>query len=353
MRAHADNHQVLKTPVAGQIRQLVVSPSMEYMAILTSHTVHVAILPDVSHLSPPQDTTPLRLKTFQLGPTAHVLEQAPVVSALWHPLGASDCLVTVTTDACVRLWELDRNSRHSFDEPALAVDLRKLANAQTSGDDLRASKYGTSKGFSPDSVEMEVASACFGGLGRSDEHGWAPMTLWIAMTEGDVYALCPLMPTKWRPTPTTLPSLTTSVVSRASIIESDSSVSEDEKRITEQQQKWLADIDNQDPIYLDEFATNEVYKRPSSPPAIPKLQGPMRLTPEPDFGQVTDILVVAAKVDDEALMLDEDEIAESESEGLSVNVVCLATDAGNVHVCLDLDGVEAQWLPSKKVRTSA
>lgn len=346
--------QVLKTPVVAPIKQLVISPLADYLAILTSHTIHLAVLPDSSHLSS-TDTAPLRLKTFQLGPTAHVLEQAPIVSALWHPLAhAGACLVTVTADASVRLWELNRDARHSFDEPALALDLKKLGNASSSDDDFKASKYGTSKGFSPDSVEMEVAAACFGGAGTADEHGWSPMTLWVAMTEGDVYALCPLLPSTWEPTPTTIPSLSTSVVSKATILANHPDASEQERRIVDQQQRWLADIDSQDPTissYPDSARESDVYFRPTSPPAIPKLQGPFQLTPDPVFSDITDIFVIAPRLDDDALLDDEDEDLDYlDPEGLSVGIICLATKAGDVHVCLDLNGVEAEWLPPRRAR---
>ncbi|KAG9904544.1 hypothetical protein KCV05_g8811, partial [Aureobasidium melanogenum] len=348
----SDHHsyRVLKTPVAAQIKQLVVSPHGDYLAILTEHTVHIAVLPDPSHLSV-QDPSPLRIKTFQLGPTAHVLEQAPVVSALWHPLGhMGSCLVTVTNDACVRLWELNRDSRASFDEPELALDLKKLANATSADQDFSASKYGTSKGFSPDSVEMEVAAACFGARATSDEHGWSPMTLWIAMTEGDVYALCPLLPSKWEPTPTTIPSLSTAVVAKAEV-NSQSDPTPEERRIVDQQQRWLADIDNQEPLvvsHIETLAEFEVYNRPTNPPAIPKLQGPFYLNPEPDYDNITDIFVIAPRLDDDALMQEEDQDDFLGHDGLSVGIVCLATVSGKVHICLDLDGVEAQWLPSRR-----
>ncbi|KAI4720519.1 hypothetical protein E4T48_03214 [Aureobasidium sp. EXF-10727] len=344
------SYRVLKTSVTNQIKQLVVSPHGDYLAILTEHTVHIAVLPDSSHLSV-QDVSPLRIKTFQLGPTAHVLEQAPVVSALWHPLGhMGSCLVTVTKDACVRLWELNRDSRASFDEPELALDLKKLANATSADQDFSTSKYGASKGFSPDSVEMEVAAACFGARATSDEHGWSPMTLWIAMTEGDVYALCPLLPSKWEPTPTTIPSLSTAVVAKAEV-NSQSDPSPEERRIVDQQQRWLADIDNQEPTvvsHVDTLAEFEVYTRPANPPAIPKLQGPFYLNPEPDYDNITDIFVIAPRLDDDALMQEEDQEDFLGHDGLSVGIVCLATASGKVHICLDLDGVEAQWLPSRR-----
>ncbi|PNS18060.1 hypothetical protein CAC42_4019 [Sphaceloma murrayae] len=344
--------KVLKAPVAGQIRQLVVSPLGDYLAIVTSHTVHVAILPTkLDNFG----ETHTRLKTFQLGPTAHVLEQAPLASVIWHPFGAlGSCLVTVATDACVRLWELNTENRHSFDEPALAVDMKKLANASSYGEDMRASVYGTSKGFSPDLVEMEVAAACFGGIGSSDETGWAPMTLWVAMTEGDIYALCPLLPSKWQPASSTIPSLSTNVVSKASILDYDPNTQDEERRQAMQQQKWLADIDSQDPLLEllpSGLGTVEVYQRPSHPPAIPKLQGPFQLSPEPDLGDISDLMVISPRLDDELLDEDdEDEYGEPAGRpGLSIGLVCLLTKTSTVHICLDLNGVEAKWLPSRRL----
>jgi len=200
---------------------------------------------------------------------------------------------------------------------------------------------------------MEVASACFGGIGSADEHGWSPMTLWVAMREGDVYALCPLLPSKWQPAASTIPSLSTSVVSKAAIFANDSSASEADKRTANQQQKWLADVDSQEYTVHsvpNSFETVEVYHRPANPPAIPKLQGPFRFSPEPEFEEITDIYTMAPRVDDDTL-LEEDEDAFgdiSNKPGVSVGVICLATQSGNVHVCLDLNGVEAQWLPPKR-----
>ncbi|KAK3680356.1 hypothetical protein LTR37_021298 [Vermiconidia calcicola] len=347
-------YRVLKTPVSRQITQLSVSPSGDYIAILTSHTCHVCILPSSSHLRT-QESSPLRLKSFQLGPTAHVLEQAPLVCAIWHPLAPSgDCLVSVTHDACIRLWELDSENRSSFDEPTLAVDLKKLANATSTQADFSASKYGTNKGFSPDDVEMQVAAACFGGQGREDEHGWASMTLWVAMTEGDVYALCPFLPSRWQAPATLLPSLSTSVIDKSRALGRDLEASATERRMVDQQCKWLAEVDAQEPMLYPgqtEFDTVEVYSRPSGLSAVPKLQGPFQLSPEPDFSEITNIHVIAPKIDDEALYDEDNE--DADTEGLSVGIICLATSTNEVHVCLDVNGVEAEWLPSKRSRAYA
>ena len=350
--------QILKVPVGEAIRQLIVSPRGDHLAILTSHTVHIAILPDPSHLGQP-DTGPLKLKTDMLGPTTHVTSQASIASALWHPLGVlGSCLVTVTSDAVVRIWEINRENRWSFESPTLAIDLRKLADGVSADEDFGPPKPGMNRGFSPDSVDMEVAAACFGGSGLDEEHGWASMTLWIAMSAGDVYALCPLLPTKWQPPPTLLPSLSTAVVSKTGSMQDDISVSVEDRRNCDQQYQWLSEIDNQDPIIKpaeSEFVPPvEIFKRPSHPGPIPKLQGPfdIGIDESDDDIEYTDILVIGAKLDDEELALcyeDGSEDGDLGQSGLSLAVVNLLTKSGRVHVCLDVDGVEGQWLPNKKV----
>jgi nucleoporin NUP82 len=90
--------------VSEQIRQLVPSPNGNLLAIVTSHTIHIAILPDSTHLTR-AFAGPIRLKTHTLGPTTHVLSQSSITNALWHPLGVNGTsIVTVTKDAVVRVW---------------------------------------------------------------------------------------------------------------------------------------------------------------------------------------------------------------------------------------------------------
>lgn len=348
----------MKLPIVEPIRQLILSPRGDLLAILTTHTVHITLLPDSSHLGQP-DTGPLKLRPDVLGPTTHVNSQAPIATALWHPLGVSgSCLVTVTADAVVRVWELNRENRWSFESPTLAINLIKLADGVSADDDFGPPKPSMRKGFSPDSIEMEVAAACFGGSGLNEEHGWASMTLWVAMKEGGIYALCPLLPTKWQPPPTLVPSLSTSVVSKTASLQDDVSVSAEDRRNCDRQYQWFSEIDTQDPIIVagDSAFTPavEIYNRPSHRGPIPKLQGPFEIEPNEigDDLELTDIHVIAAKTDTEELMLDEDEESdwgELDQDGLSVAVVCLLTKSGRIHICLDLDGVEGKWLPNKKV----
>src|SRR5699024_1113669 len=98
---------------------------------------------------------------------------------------------------------------------------------------------------------------------------------------------------------------------------------------------------------------SEIFARPANPSAIPRLQGPFRFDTgdELDDLDLCDILVIAAKVDMEDLMMGEDEelsVEDSGEDKLSATVVCLSTASGRIHICLELDGVEGQWLPKVK-----
>ena len=348
--------QVIKTPVADEIRQLIISPQEDYLAVLTSHTVHICVLPDSTHLTT-KDDTPFKPKFWTLGPTTHVTSRSAVASALWHPLGAGGtAIVTVTEDAVVRVWELSTSDRWSFDSPALAVDLKKLADGTTLDQDFSASTSATNAGFSPDSFDMEVASACFGDR-RSG--GWSSMTLWVAMRGGDVYALCPLLPQKWAPPPTLVPSLSVSIVAKVAATEDDSSVPAESRLLAQQQLDWMADLDSQEPKIVEGPIGEpdlEIYTRPSRPGSIPKLQGPFYLDLGPegehdDDVELTDIFIIGEKISTAELMDGEEnelEVDDIDQEGLSLAVVCLLSTSGRVKVCLDLDGVEAQWLPPRK-----
>lgn len=349
----APAYRTLRVSIPLPITRLALSPAADYLAVSTSHTVHIVALPDAALLAPGADDSPIRPKTFQLGPTAHVLEEPPIATTLWHPLGYHGrCLLTITTAGVVRLWELNRADRSTFSEPALSIDLVKLINAQKDQDDLAASTYGASKAFSPDSVELEVASACFGDVPEQEGvHGWAPMTLWIATVIGNVYALCPILPSRWQlvETPgalTFLQTLASSINISYTDLSEDDSAPIDEVKTSEKQVSWLSDILYEEP-FLENLPNGDsikVFNRPSSTPAVPLLQGPFTITPQVDDFELSDMIVYSLKTfsdgsDDEA------------AEGLPAAVVCLLTDTCKVHVCLDLDGIVGRWLPSAEVGT--
>ncbi|KAK8873295.1 nuclear pore complex protein An-Nup82 [Apiospora arundinis] len=347
--------RTLTVNVAAEIRQLVISPHEDYLAVLTTHTVRIIAVPDLSHLTSPTNEV-IKPKSWTLGPTTHVFDRSAVASAIWHPLGVNgSALVTVTTDAVVRVWELSPSDRWSFDKSTLTIDLKKLADGTSLDQNFAPSNDASGRNFSADSFEMDVASAAFAGRGSG---GWSSMTLWVAMGQGDVYALCPLLPSRWSPPPTLIPSLSVAIVGNLAAIEDDPGVSPSAKLLAQQQLDWMSDLDNQEPVEVDGPLGEppaEVYTRPSRPGVVPKLQGPFDLElsvdAEDDMDiELTDIFVIGQKLDTDELMMGEDEeleVDDIDQEGLSLNVICLLSSSGQLRICLDLEGVQAKWLPPK------
>ena len=333
------------------IRQLVISPSELFLAVATDYTVHIIPLPDHASLATSQKST-IKVRSLHLGPAIHAMPSSPVVSILWHPLAAAtastDCLITITSDAALRMWEIDRMNQFSIEQPVMDIDLRKLADGVSCDQDFQSAGFGKSKGFSVDDIDMEVASACFGGRAEDDEDPWASMTLWVAMKNADVYALSPLLPSKWQPTATTIPALSTSVVSKMAIAAQEE-LDEDERRSIDQQYEWVTEIDSEDSMApgMDEQAP-DTRMRPTNPSAIPRLQGPfeVQVQDDDDF-EVTDLYVLAADLEVEDDDVEEEPFRSRTSTGIPYTIIMLACSDGRLHVGLDLEGVSGQWLPRK------
>ena len=328
-------------PGAGPITQLHVSPEKEYLAIVRSHQIYVAILPDLRHL---QDTDigAYKLKSFHLGPTIHCIEEAPVVSAHWHPLGeCGRCLVTVTADAVVRLWEVNRDDRSTFEQPSTAIDLKKLANAVSADQDFSASKFGSAKGFTPDSVELEPAAVCFGGKGMEGENPWHAMTLWFATKGGDVYTLCPLLPRRFETSADFLESLSALVAAKQLEAQDDRSKLLD----SDAQADFLSSLQDQEPMLAQgssEFEARYIYSKPTRPGPAPKLQGPFEIDPELEVdAEFADIYVSPFEIPEEQGFDEEQELPGSAS------LVCLLTRDHQLLMTVDFDGVDAQWVPAR------
>lgn len=311
--------------------------------------MHIALIPEEYEV----DIGPLRPKSFQLGPTEHIPEASPIICALWHPLGVHGrCLVTITEDSIIRLWELNRDDRSSFESSALSIDLKKLVNAKDAQDNLGASIYGAGKAFSPDTAYLEPVAACFGGLGRNGEYPWSSMTLWIAMTDGELYSLCPLIPARFQGYTGMTQSLSNLLNAKSKEIIEENSVNalieEDQLR---QQTIWIQDLESQEPYMSSApmYGTDiEVFTRPKNPRPEPKLQGPF------DFGlddiEVADIFIRNVSVGEEPLEFETGEILIDESDDLDpmgLSVLCLVDSTGYLHIILDTEGVEPRWLPSK------
>ena len=344
--------QVLKVPVYNEMKQLTVSPDRDYLSILTSHTLHIALLPDPSLLSN-DDFSPLKPRTFQLGPTIHTLDQSPIIDALWHPLGfQGHCIATITADSVVRIWELDRDNWSSFDVPTSALDLKRLANGVSSTQDFSPARYRSGQAFSPDDFELEAVAACFGGCGDPDETGWGPMTLWIAMQGGDLYALCPVLPARWEADEIQMRELAASIVAKNDPMDADTGVKDSSKMEQSLAMSWIIDVldRNRAKHSVIQGQTHQVYQRPNDSIYVPKLQGPVEFQPLIDEDlDITDIHVMPSSQLAEDDGESEDQFGMDEDERPLRNpmsIICITTSDGSLRCFISVEDIEGHWLPS-------
>ena len=289
---------------------------------------------------------------MMIGPTTHVLNRSPLSCALWHPCGIQgNCLVSITSDAVVRLWELDPNNRWSFDSPSLAVDLTRLAKGQTAQDDFSPPKDSSNRTFSAENVDLDIASACFGGIADPREDVWSAMTLWVATKFGTLYALCPFLPRKWCSSSSALRSVSTDLTLKLQVLCSDDSENVDQ---AENQLKWTCALDEQDEharnVHMDSEAT-KVYSRPDMFGAVPKLQGPFAVaTDENDEDiELSDVYVIPSSYAGGILeaSMEEDDDATDLPPSPSFTTICLVSRVGRVYLCPNLRRIEAMWLPQR------
>jgi nucleoporin NUP82 len=137
--------------------------------------------------------------------------------------------------------------------------------------------------FSAALDEMEPASCCFG----SGDQGWRPFTLYILMRSGDVYALSPLVPSRWQ-----VPRVYTQALSLDITAQMEAFTEEttsEERLVVRHQTKWINDVLNQQQNLLDaqtSFATPKGHvptclTRPQVVGPSPELQGPFVFEPAP------------------------------------------------------------------------
>lgn len=92
----------------------------------------------------------------------------------WHPWGeAGSTLLVMTVDGKLREYDVSLDP----EEPSKTVDF------------VPEKKRGAF--IAQDDSEREVASFIF-GKGKAD---WGPLTIYALMRSGDVYAVCPYLPT--------------------------------------------------------------------------------------------------------------------------------------------------------------
>ncbi|KAL2919302.1 hypothetical protein HK105_200945 [Polyrhizophydium stewartii] len=198
------------------VNQIALGPTGRLLALAGDHAVAVAVLP----LTIKSAVRTLECKTLRVGEAHHALPGiSRIVKVMWHPLSESGThLMVLSSTAKLWMFDVAANSRM----PEQTIDLA------TDNPDDPESKYRPTnrRVFGPQTDENEAVSFCMGmsraydgdgGSGSGDvshtaggsssssssssssgSEGWAVLTLYALMRNGDVVSLCPLVPSTFR-----------------------------------------------------------------------------------------------------------------------------------------------------------
>ena len=182
--------------------------------------------------------------------------------------------------------------------------------------------------FTPDPESFEPASCCFG----SGDLCWRPLTIYTLMRNGDIYALCPVVPSRWLPPSDYLLNLQRELSSALNALADSPDVTASHRLALRQQTRWLEDVLNQQATRRGIGGwKNEWFVRPDSVGPSPKLQGPFLLQPPP-----------IDTSSDEVYACD---ITHKETD--PVATIATVWSNANVDVYLECEPISAQWVCSK------
>jgi nucleoporin NUP82 len=250
---------------------------------------------------------------------------------LWHPLGVQGAsLVVLTADGYVRTYDFTIGSEISFEVPDQTLDLYALNGRKRH-----------TGGFAADQDEMMPASCCFG----SGKYGWRPFTLYILMRSGDVYALNPVVPSRWVASRDYIQMLSLDITAELEAFSQETTP--EYKTIIRHQTKWVNDVLNQEAGITNaqtSFTTLSgntpprrsiptCLKRPEVVGPEPVLQGPFLFEPAPqefttnDYPAACDIFHLEAG---------------------PVGVIGIVHSDGKLDICIETEALPARWVDKKR-----
>ncbi|KAJ6263309.1 hypothetical protein Dda_1872 [Drechslerella dactyloides] len=265
-------YQLLEIPSLDfDVAQMVKSADGEAVILVGEYDVGVALLPAPGVIAPGARSR-IALKYSKLGP-APSMEKGRVVRAIFHPLGARPCVVVLTEDAMLRIYEVEFNQEGPSGEATETFDLKHM--------------LGIERGCSFVIDDVEPASMCFGGIGSI----WSMFTLYILTKSGEIYSICPFLPSKWMLDGDFLEELKYELqVNQELRDSSDSAIPALDKHIARQICFWIHEVtrlirvqslSNKNTDFEEETA-GYILPKPTLPDFdAPLLQGPYLLQPAP------------------------------------------------------------------------
>ncbi|CED82201.1 Nucleoporin Nup88 [Phaffia rhodozyma] len=350
--------KTLRTPNLNfEITSLVPSPTGKLLAVLGSRQVVVIVLPRPGYIN--LVTPTVECRSIPIGSYHHSPSSSPLTKALWHPLSSTlSSLLLLTLDGQLREYDPLKDA----EEPQQVVSLLPPMLNKKSG---RNSGYWAAE-------EPGSREAVSFALGRG-EGDWGSISIYGLMENGDIYGICPFLPSVARLPRSLIYSLSTVTAQKLSFLHSPSLSSSTSSITTvlpdpillaryHAQKQWIDQLIRQIPSADIEDASDE---ETSGEPVEVKLedmkgslkrtavQGPFLFDPPPKeiddeegeedlTGSATDLFMVG---------LGEDGTAEEEigKKGEVLGVLGIVWKDGRVDVCLEVEKMEGVWSGGKTV----
>ncbi|RKP08508.1 hypothetical protein THASP1DRAFT_29684 [Thamnocephalis sphaerospora] len=167
------------------VRHMAVAPNGRLVVVVGERELAVVALP--MGRGQRRVGAGLPCLSYALGKTHHNARSSPVLKVEWHPLSDEGVhLAVLTEDGLLRLYDLGGN----LAEPEQLIDLRARL-----GLDRRLQKSAATR--STFSAELDGADVATFAFGRS-ENGWSSLAAYVLMRNGDLYSVCPILPSRSR-----------------------------------------------------------------------------------------------------------------------------------------------------------
>ncbi|KAF8592657.1 hypothetical protein K439DRAFT_1650279 [Ramaria rubella] len=335
---HQRTYKTLYTPnVEFAIRQMTINHNGKLLAIAGTHQVAVVSLPRAGYSK--LVTSKVDCRTIQVGQFHHATNSAVPISKIeWHPWGKSACtLLVMTADGIFREYDISMDPEEP--QQTLFFMPERPRTSSVRGD----------------SSSRDVVSFCL-GQGKAD---WGPLTVYALTKNGDLWAMCPFIPSN-----ASIPSAYIHALEyfvRAKEESAAKSNSPSNPDVTSQhsglslstlyayQLKYVVSLSKQLPTTPSTLFPSTSRSVPISAPSIvrspPMRQGPFLFQPAPREleglgGNATDLLYI--NVEGTSSLH-----AEEEGNEERLGVLALAYSDGKVDICLDVEKVEALWESSR------
>ncbi|OUM64965.1 hypothetical protein PIROE2DRAFT_69154 [Piromyces sp. E2] len=304
------------------VNTITLNKNGKLLALVGEDGVNVMIIPQTINQINVEE---LRANVITVGSDIYSSNSGiKIVKAAWHPLSSTNShLVILSSDGCLRLFDVFSESK----EP----EQRYFIGPQYYNEykEFTSSVYIPGRSISGNSEEMETVSFTFG---NGDD--WEIFTIYVLMKNGDVYAICPFLPSKSTVKKSLLENLSLSIEQRWKESDPEDLVIDQQYRL---QRCWISTVlQNLKPVKTSDLAEDEeviINGNISRFKDIhPIIQGPFLLQPAP--------------IDYDPDHCDVDNVASSivslNTEPFSIIVIAFTN--GKVDVCLNVAPVEALWM---------